>query len=97
MDSIVVDRDTDGLSVVPIESDLSSSNLPANETTDMPVETNNTTHDQDVNSKISETNDLVKDIENVKPPLASIVKVFQQAGLIGGLLSTTVFLSFRFH
>ena len=81
MDSIVVDRDTDGLSVVPIESDLSSSNLPANETTDMPVETNNTTHDQDVNSKISETNNLVKDIENVKPPLASSSESVSVGGL----------------
>lgn len=71
MDGIVVDCDTDGLSVMPIESDLSFSNLSANETTDMPVETNNTTHDQDANSKILETNDLVKDNENVKPPLAS--------------------------
>lgn len=81
MDSIVVDRDTDGLSVVPVESDLSSSNLPANETTDMPVETNNTTHDQDVNAKISETNDLVKDIENVKPPLASSSESVSVGGL----------------
>ena len=94
MDCIVVDCNTDGLSVVPIDSDWNISNLPANETTDMPVETNNTTHDQDVNAKISETNDLVKDIENVKPPLASSRKVSQQAGLIDGLLSTTVFLSF---
>lgn len=81
MDCIVVDCNTDGLSVVPIDSDLNISNLPANETADMPVETNYTTHDQDVNAKISETNDLVKDIENVKPPLASSSESVSAGGL----------------
>ena len=81
MDCIVVDCNTDGLSVVLIDSDLNISNLPANETTDMPVETNNTTYEQDVNAKILETNDLVKDIENVKPPLASSSESVSAGGL----------------